>query len=110
MVKIYVSKKLEKEITKRLSKKDADNAFIHIYSLKENPYKGDFITAVGNIVIKELKHGKFRFYFLHSNKLLKLITHEELENEIIRFTEMSDKSKEQQRVIERIKKDIRRSI
>ena len=108
MIKVYVSKKLEKEINKRLSKKDADNAFMQIYSLKENPYKGDFITTIGNIVVKELKHGKFRFYFLHSNKLLKLITPEELENEIISFTEMSDKSKEQQKVIEKIKKELRK--
>ncbi|MFT4261109.1 MAG: hypothetical protein ACMXX9_01610 [Candidatus Woesearchaeota archaeon] len=107
MVKIYVTKNLEKDINKRLSKKEADNVFLQFYSLKENPFKGDLVTVVGKIVVKELKYKKFRFYFFHSNNILKILSLDDLKNEIIKFVAMSDKSKEQQKVINRLKSDIK---
>lgn len=107
MVKVIVTKKLEKEINKRLSKSDADSVFLQIYSLKENPHKGDVISVVGNVIIKEIKYKKFRFYFIHSSGLIKLMSKEDLKNELIKFIAMSDKSPEQQEVINRIKKELK---
>lgn len=106
MIKIYVYKQLEKEINKRLSKKEADNVFLHFYSLKQNLFKGDTITNIGSILVKELKYKKFRFYFIQSKDTLKLLSEEDLKQRIIKFIAMSDKSKEQQKIINKIKENL----
>ncbi|MFT4343459.1 MAG: hypothetical protein ACMXYE_01800 [Candidatus Woesearchaeota archaeon] len=108
MVIIYVSKKLEKEIVKQFPRKEADTVFRMIFSLKENPYEGDVLTVVGGVVLKELKHKKFRFYFVQSSKILKVISREDLIDHIIKFIALSDKSKEQQETIHKIKEDLQR--
>ena len=108
MVKVFVTKRLEKEILKRLSSKEADTVFLAIASLEANPHKGDVLTNIGNIVVKELKHKSFRFYCVHSTQIMKTLTQEELQDEIIKFIAMSKKGKEQQEVIERIKKDLKK--
>ncbi|MFT4250010.1 MAG: hypothetical protein ACMXYD_01475 [Candidatus Woesearchaeota archaeon] len=99
MVHIYVSKKLEKEIVKRLSKKEADDLFLQIYSLKENPHKGDILTNVGKLLVKELKYKKFRVYFIQSKDTLKILGEEDFRDEIVKFVALSQKGSEQQRVI-----------
>ena len=106
MVNIYVSKQLEKDINKRLSKKEADDIFLQFYSLKQNVFKGDTLTNIGGILLKELKYKKFRFYFIQSKDTLKLLSKEELKQHIIKFIAMSDKSKEQQKIINKIKDDL----
>jgi hypothetical protein len=107
MVKVIVTKNLEKEINKKFSKSESDKIFLMIYSLKENPFKGDIISSIGHIILKEIKYKKFRFYFIHSAGLLKLINLDDLKNELIKFIDMSDKSKEQQKVINKIKNDLK---
>jgi len=107
MVKVFVSRNLEKEIVKRLSKKDADAVFLQLFSLEDNPHKGEFLTVVGNVVFKELKHKKFRFYFIHSITVLNILTLEELQDGLIKCISMSAKGKEQQKIINRIKKDLK---
>ena len=107
MVKVVVTTKLEKEVIKRLSKKEADDVFLFMASLEENPFRGDVITAVGSVILKELKHKNFRFYFIHSANVFKLLSEEELQQEILKFVAMSGKGKEQQQVINRIKAEIK---
>jgi len=108
MVQIYISQSLLKEINKRLSKGEADVCLKLLYSLKENPYKGDIITVVGNILLKEMRFKNFRFYYIHSAKLLKIGLIEDLQSEIIKCIAMSDKSKEQQEVINKIKDNLKK--
>lgn len=106
MITIYVTNSLEKEINKRLSKKEGDDLFLQIYSLKENPHKGDTLTNIGNLLIKELKYKKFRVYFIQSKDTLKFLSEEDFKNEIIKFVAMSQKGREQQKVINRIKSEL----
>ena len=107
MVKVVVTKKLEKEVVKRLSEKEADDVFLFMASLEENPFRGDVLTVVGSVILKELKHKNFRFYFIHSANLFKLLSKDELKQELLKFVAMSDKGKEQQRVINRVKNEIK---
>ncbi len=106
MAKVFVTQTLEKEVIKRLSQKEADNIFLFMASLEHNPHRGDILSVIGNIIIKELKHKSFRFYCIHSTKITKILTQEELQNELIKFVAMSKKGKEQQRVINKIKTDL----
>ena len=71
-------------------------------SLEENPKKGKPVGQVGGIVIKELKYGKFRFYFITDGFKLKFLEIQELNELLIKFVRMSDK-KTQQKTIEEIK-------
>lgn len=57
-------------------------------------------------MIKEIKYGSFRFYFITDGFKIKLLGKDELENLLIKFVRMSDK-KSQQRVIEEIKHVLR---
>ncbi len=107
MVHIIVTKKLEKEIIKHLSKKEADNAFLFMASLEENLFRGDLLTSVGSVILKELKYKNFRFYFIHSANLFKLLSEEELKQELLKFVAMSRKGKEQQQIIDRVKREIK---
>lgn len=106
-MRVVITKNLEKEVTKRLSPKEADDCFLFMHSLYENPYKGDLIATIGTVAIKELRHKKFRFYFIQSSKVLKLLSEEDLKNHIIKFIAMSDKSKEQQHIINKLKNYLR---
>ena len=108
MVEVQISRQLIKDINKRLSKKQADAVFLHIYSLEGNPFKGDVLSVVGSVVLKEICFESFRFYFIHSQNVMKCIGVDELKAEIFKFIAMSDKSKEQQKVINRIKKDLKK--
>ena len=106
MIDIYVSDKLIKDIEKRLNKSDADKVFKLFFSLEKEPYKGDILSSIGDTLIKELKHNSFRFYFILKGNTLKIMNREGLTNEIIKFIGMSKKGKEQQRVIDRVKKEL----
>lgn len=106
MVKIYVTKRLEKDINKRLSPYGADQLFLQMYSLRDNPHKGDVLTNIGNLLIKELKYKKFRVYFIQSKNTIRVVSADDLRDDIIKFVALSQKGKEQQKTIDRVKNDL----
>ena len=61
---------------------------------------------MGSIVIKELKYGKYRFYFITDGYELKILSIEKLKELMIKFVKMSDK-KTQQKTIYEIKHILR---
>ena len=71
-------------------------------SLESVPKKGKAVGHVQEIVIKELKYGKFRFYFITDGHQLKFGTVDELAGLLIKFVRMSEK-KNQQKVINNVK-------
>ena len=72
-------------------------------TLEENPKKGKDVGAVGNIVIKELKYNKFRFYFITDRYKVRVLSTQELKDLLIKFVRMSEK-KDQQDVINEIRR------
>ena len=105
MAKVIITKSLEEEINKKF-KQESIEIFSLMHTLEDNPKKGKEIGNVGNIIIKELKYNKFRFYFLTDGYKIKFLKIEELKDLIIKFVRMSDK-KSQQNVIEDIKRVLR---
>ena len=101
MAKVIITTRLEKEIYK-FFRKDSIKVFELLYTLKDYPKKGKEVGVIGNIVVKELKYRKFRFYFIADRYKIKFLKTEELKNLIIKFVRMSDK-KEQKKVINEIK-------
>ena len=101
MAKVIITKKLEEEVNK-LFKKEAVEILISMRSLEENPYKGKAVGQVSGIVIKELRHEGYRFYFITDGYKIKILQKEELSDLLIKFIRMSDK-KSQQEVIDEIK-------
>ena len=77
-----------------------------LYSLKENPKKVKELGQVGGIVIKEVRYGVFRFYFITDGLKIKLLGIDELSELLIKFVAMSDK-KSQQKIIDEIKRILR---
>jgi len=102
MVIVRIDKSLVKKLEKRFNKKELRELKKVFLSLEENPDQGDLLYAFGNFVLKEKKYKTFRFYFLHSRKILIIKDFEKLKHEIIRFIEMSKKN-DQQRVIDKLK-------
>lgn len=105
MAIVYILKELEKTINKKF-KKESIEVISHLLSLEDNPKKGKEVGRIGNIVVKELKYKKFRFYFITNNYKIKFLSVKELQNLIIKFINMSEK-KDQQKVIEEIKTVLR---
>ncbi len=101
MAKVIITKKLEDEVNK-LFKKESIKIFELMKTLEENPYKGKAVGQVGGIVIKELKHDSYRFYFVADGFEIKILKKEELSDLLIKFVRMSNK-KDQQKVINEIK-------
>lgn len=101
MVIIAITKDLDKELKKRLSKNEYLKVKDLFMSFKKEPYKGDLLHVLGNVILKETRYKTFRFYFLTSNNLLKFISSTNLEKELIKFIRMSKKN-DQQRVIDEI--------
>ena len=101
MAKVIITKNLKKEINK-VFKKESIEVFELLYTLKDNPKKGKIISSIGNIVLKEIKYNKFRFYFIADKYKIKFLKSEELKELLIKFIRMSDK-KNQQKVIKEIK-------
>ena len=71
-------------------------------SLESSPHKGKALGSVAGIAIKEIKYGKFRFYFITDGHVLKFGTEDELASLLIKFVKMSEK-KDQQKVIAQIR-------
>ena len=102
MARVMISEKLKDEIIKKF-KEESKIIFRQMYSLGENPNKGKSLGHVGGIVIKELRHKNFRFYFIADGYKLKIMDESKLVDLLIRFVKISDK-KHQQQTINEIKK------
>ena len=96
MAKVIITRALREEVFK------AENLFLLMKSLENSPQKGKAVGNVGKIVIKELKHEKWRFYFITDGHLVKFGTADKLTTLLIKFVRMSEK-KDQKRVIREIK-------
>lgn len=105
MVRVIITKDLEKEILK-VFKKDSVKVFELLFSVKTNPKKGKELAAVGNIVLKELKFKLFRFYFIADKYKIKFLRVGDLQNLLIKFVRMSKKNN-QEKVIKEIKNVLR---
>jgi len=106
MVIVRIDESLIKKLEKRFNKqelKEIKNLFL---SLQDNPFQGDLLYAFGNVVLKEKKYKTFRFYFVHSRKILIIKDVEELKDELVRFLEMSKKNN-QQKIIKKLKNMIK---
>ncbi|MBU2616122.1 MAG: hypothetical protein KKC19_03385 [Nanoarchaeota archaeon] len=101
MAKVIINNNLEKAINKKF-KGESVEIFELIYSLEENPKKGKVVGQIGGVVIKELKYGKFRFYFVADGYKIKFLDITDLHDLLIRFVRMSDK-KTQQKIIDEVK-------
>ena len=106
MAKVFVTENLFKEIQKRFGKEEANRVLDLLETLEENPKKGKELGSIGKIVVKEIRYNKYRFYFLTDGYKLKFLKAEELQDLIIKFVRMSEK-KDQQKVIEEIKRVLR---
>jgi len=101
MAKVIITKKLEKEINK-IFKKESIKIFESMFELEKNPHKGKPVGQVGGTVIKELRYGGYRFYFITDGFKIKILQKEELNDLLIKFVRLSNK-KDQQKVINEIK-------
>src|SRR3989338_471983 len=102
MAKVEIDESLKNEILKKF-KQESKTIFRQMQSLEENPHKGKALGAVGGVVIKEIKYGSFRFYFIADGFKLRIMDQLKLTDLLIRFVRMSDK-KDQQKTINEIKK------
>jgi hypothetical protein len=100
-MEVEIVESLFEEIEKKF-KKEASKILDLIKSLENNPTKGKLLGSVGGVVIKELKHKSFRFYFLADGHKLKLFAENDIVDLLLKFVRMSDK-KHQQKVINEIR-------
>ena len=103
MVIVRIDDSLIKKLEKRFNKKDLREIKKLFLSLQDNPFQGNHLYTFGNFVLKEKKFKTFRFYFLHSKRIIIIKDIDKLKDEIIRFIEMSKKN-DQQKVIDKLKK------
>lgn len=102
MPKVEIIPSLVKEIIKQFSKSEANKIIDLMESLENEPHKGKVLGSIGGIVVKELKHQKFRFYCIYDGFTLRTMDEEKLVDLLFRFVRMSDK-KNQQETINAIK-------
>lgn len=102
MVIVRIDESLIKKLEKRFNKKELKEIKNLFLSLQDNPFQGDLLYTFGNIILKEKKYKTFRFYFIHSRKILIIKDIKELQEELIRFIEMSKKNN-QQKIINKLK-------
>ncbi len=107
MVKVIIEQALVKKLEKKFNKQELRKLKELFLSLQENPFQGDIVFTLGNVVVKEKKYKSFRFYFLHSKKILIIKDVDQLKEEIIRFIEMSKKNN-QQKIIDKLKKMLKK--
>ena len=101
MAKVMITSSLKEEIFKKF-KGTSEDIFLHMKTLEKEPDKGKALGHVAEIVIKELRYEKFRFYFITDGRVLKFGTEDELASILIKFVRMSDK-KDQQKKIDEVK-------
>jgi hypothetical protein len=102
MAKVEIVRSLFEEIKKKF-KEESHKIIDLMESLNDNPHKGKPLGNIGGIVIKEIKYGSFRFYFVTDGYKLKFFDQSSLADLLIMFVRMSDK-KDQQKTIDEIKK------
>lgn len=101
MARVIIVQSLKNNILKKF-KEQSKEIFRLMISLENQPHKGRILGQVKNILIKEIRYGSFRFYFITDRYKIKFTDSEELKNLLIKFVRMSDK-KTQQKVIDEIK-------
>src|SRR3989338_4367268 len=101
MAKVIISESLKEEIFRKF-KQDSLEIFQLMKSLESSPFKGKALGSVEGVVIKEIRHKNFRFYFITDGHILKFGSADEISCLLIKFIKMSDK-KQQQRTISEIK-------
>ena len=101
MAKVEIVNSLARKIIKKF-KGESHKITDLLESLEKNPRKGKPLGHVGEIVIKELRYKKFRFYFIADGFKLKVFSKEELTDLLMKFVRMSDK-KSQQKTINEIR-------
>jgi hypothetical protein len=106
MAEVIITESLKDEILKKF-KGESKKIFDLMYSLKGSPKKGKEIGCISNIVIKEIRYGGFRFYFITNGFRVKFLEVQNLKDLIIKFVKMSNK-KDQQKVIDEIKTVLRK--
>lgn len=92
---------LEAEINKRF-KAQAVEILEYLKTLETEPKRGKPLGRVGNISIKELKYGGYRFYSITDPHQVRFFKKKELINLLLRFVRISDK-KSQRETIEEIR-------
>src|SRR3989338_8358832 len=105
MAQVEITEALYQEIERKF-KQEAFKIVDLMQTLEHSPQKGKLLGTVGGIIIKELRYGPFRFYFITDGFKLKCLIGEELTDLLIRFVRMSDK-KHQQETMDEIKKVLR---
>jgi hypothetical protein len=105
MAVVLITKRLEKEITRKF-KEESIEIFTLMRELQDEPKKGKEIGVIGRVLIKELKYKNYRFYFIKDGYKIKYLKSDELKDLIIKFIRMSDKNS-QQKVIGEIKHVLR---
>ena len=105
MARVIITHELEQEIHKQF-KEGSVHVFKLLLTLEDNPKKGKALCHVGKIVLKELKYGSYRFYFITEGYKVKFLQGDELKDLLIKFVRMSDK-KAQSNVIHEIKAMLR---
>ena len=101
MAKVIITRDLEKQIN-RIFKANSVDIFSLMFNLEDYPKKGKEVGVVGNIVVKEIKYQKFRFYFVTDRFKVKFLSANKLFDLLIKFVRMSEK-KDQQKTIDEIK-------
>lgn len=105
MAKVIITQSLVGEIDKRFKGQSVE-VFELMLTLEDQPKKGKTVGVIGDIIIKELKFGVYRFYFITEGYKVKFLKADELRDLLIRFVRMSDKDG-QERVISDIKTVLR---
>jgi hypothetical protein len=101
MARVIITKDLVEKINKKF-KKESIKVLGLLRSLENNPSKGDELTSIGGILIKEIRYNSFRFYFLVDGYKIKFLDDPDFLDLLIKFIAMSDK-KYQQETIDKIK-------
>ena len=101
MAGVIITKALREEIFRKF-KAESVKIFHLMKTLEKNPKKGKVLGQVAEIIIKEVKYNKFRFFFITDGHMLKIGTEDELAGILIKFVRMSEK-KDQQKIINEIR-------
>lgn len=99
MAKVEIVESLFEEIEKKC-KQESTKIFDLMQQLETHPYKGKEVGCVGGIVIKELKYGGFRFYFITDGFKLKCLSEDALVDLLLRFVRLSEKKRQQETISE----------
>jgi hypothetical protein len=97
MAKVEIVPSLLEEIDKNF-KKESIKVLQHLKSLEKPPGKGKLLGNVGGIIIKELKYGGFRFYFITDGFKLKCLDKDKLVDILLGFVRMSNKKYQQETI------------